>query len=404
VTVAAPAAPPRGQPGAASSPASVSGERPWRRLRTPVAIAAVVLLGVILIALFSHSGPPANGYLDPSATSATGTHALADILAERGTSVVAVTTAGAASAAVARGASAVVITSPELLTRSEFTLLARTRAELVLVEPDPAALRALAPGVAVVGAALIAPLQPDCALPAAVLAGNADMGGIAVRQRPGLAARRCYVSGEEAFLLQYSNGRQQVTILGTGAPLENQYLDKAGNAALALNLLGNGRQIAWLTPQPALQSAQRIASGGAKSIWSLIPLGAYLVALQLGIALLLTALWRGRRLGPLTVEPVPVVVRASETAEGHAQLYQARRSRDQAAAALREATLRRLSPALGLPAGASAEATTAALVARSARGAPQLRELLFGPAPASDTELVKLAEDLDAMEREVRAE
>jgi hypothetical protein len=403
MTIAPPAVPAQTasaerQPASASSR---SAERRWRRWRTPLAVGAVVLLGVILIALFSPSGQQqANSYLDPLSTHATGARALADILAERGTHVGAVTTAEAASAAVARGAAAVVITSPELLTRSELELLARIRADLVLVEPDPAALQALAPGVAVVGIAPLAATQPGCNLRAAVLAGNADMGGIALRQRSRHPGHRCYLSRGGGFLLQYSHGPQKITIFGTGAPLENQYLDKLGNAALALNVLANGRQIAWLTPQ----AAPLAAAGGPKSIWSLIPLGAYLVGLQLGIALLLAALWRSRRLGPLSIEQLPVVVRASETTEGHARLYQARRSRDQAAAALRDATLRRLSPVLGLPAGASAEATTAALAARSARGAPELHELLFGRAPASDRELVKLAQDLDAMEREVRAE
>jgi hypothetical protein len=403
MTIAAPTAPGPAAPAPSQrvTDSSRSADRNWRRWRTPIAIAAVVLLGVILIALFGPSGErQSNSYLDPLSTGAAGTHALADILAERGTHVVAVTTAEAASAAAARGATTVVITSPELLARSELGSLARIRANLVLVEPDPAALRAFAPGVAVVGIAPLAAIQPGCRLPAAVLAGNADMGGLALRQRSRHAGRRCYLSGDAEFLLQYSRGPQKVTIFGTGAPLENQYLDKLGNAALALNVLGNGRQIAWLTPQlpgPA-------AAGGPQSIWSLIPLGAYLVGLQLGIALLLAALWRSRRLGPLSVEQLPVVVRASETTEGHARLYQARRSRDRAAAALREATLRRLSPILGLPAGASADATTAALAARLARGAPELHELLFGRAPTSDRELVKLAQDLDVMEREVRAE
>jgi hypothetical protein len=402
MTIAAPAAPPRRQPSAQSGPASASGKPSRRQWRTPLAVGAVVLLGAILIALISPSGSQQpNSYLDPTATDATGTHALADILTERGTSVVAVTTAQAARTAVARGASTIVITSPELLTGPELTLLSRTRAELVLVEPDPAALRALAPGVTALGLVSVGPVQPRCTLRAAVLAGDADMGGIVLGQRPGLAARSCYRSGEAGFLLQYSKGLRTITILGTGAPLENQYLAKLGNAALAINLLGNGRQIAWLTPQPVLVQP---GASATRSFWSLVPLGAYLVALQLGIALLLTALWRSRRLGPLSIEQLPVVVRASETTEGHARLYQARRSRDQAAAALREATLRRLSPALGLPAGVSAEATIAAIAARSARGAPQLHELLFGRPPTSDAGLVKLAQDLDAMEREVRAE
>ena len=42
-------------------------------------------------------------------------------------------------------------------------------------------------------------------------------------------------------------------------------------------------------------------------------------------------LWRGRRLGPLVVEPLPVVVKAVESTQGRGRLY--RRVRDRAHAA-----------------------------------------------------------------------
>ena len=62
----------------------------------------------------------------------------------------------------------------------------------------------------------------------------------------------------------------------------------------------------------------------------------------------LAMLWRGRRLGPLAAEPLPVVVRSAETAEGRARLYQDGRSLDRAAATLRAAALTRLSARLRL--------------------------------------------------------
>ena len=70
--------------------------------------------------------------------------------------------------------------------------------------------------------------------------------------------------------------------------------------------------------------------------------------------MLLVALWKGRRIGPLVAERLPVVVRASETVEGRGRLYRSRRARDRAADALRTATLQRLLPRLGLGANAAA--------------------------------------------------
>jgi hypothetical protein len=132
-----------------------------------------------------------------------------------------------------------------------------------------------------------------------------------------------------------------------------------------------------------------------------VPLTAYLVLAQLGVALALTALWRARRLGPLVTERLPVIVRASETVEGHARLYQSRRARDRVAATLRAAAAGRLLPAVGLPAGAAPGAVTAALAARSALDEARLANLLYGAVPASDAALVTLAAELDALEEEV---
>jgi hypothetical protein len=102
-------------------------------------------------------------------------------------------------------------------------------------------------------------------------------------------------------------------------------------------------------------------------------------------------------------ERLPVVVRASETAEGHAGLYRSRRARGRAAAALRAAMLARTLPALGLAPDARPGEVISAVSARSGSGAKAIEAMLFGPAPRDDAALVALADDLDALEREVRS-
>jgi hypothetical protein len=122
---------------------------------------------------------------------------------------------------------------------------------------------------------------------------------------------------------------------------------------------------------------------------------------QLSLAVLLIALWKGRRIGPLVAEELPVVVRASETVEGRGRLYRSRRARDRAAQALRAATLQRLLPRLGLSADTSAPAVVIAAAQRSRFHAESVRHILFGPSPASDADLVQLARTLDDIERQV---
>jgi hypothetical protein len=116
----------------------------------------------------------------------------------------------------------------------------------------------------------------------------------------------------------------------------------------------------------------------------------------------LVALWRGRRLGPVVVEPLPVVVRATETVEGRARLLRAARARGTAAAALREASVARLSDVLGAGTAASPPVVVDAVCRRTGRTSGEVEALLFGDAPGDDAGLVRLANDLDGLEESVR--
>ena len=199
-----------------------------------------------------------------------------------------------------------------------------------------------------------------------------------------------------ASLVRYQRGGRVITVLGTGIPLTNLDLGNNGNAALALNLLASDSRIVWLMPGPTAG-----AGAGPRSVYGLVPGPVYLVIAEIAVALLLAALWRMRRFGPLVFEPLPVVVRASETAEGHGRLYRSRRARGRAAAALRAASVARITTRTGLPQTTSPEAVCRELARRTGRGEGQIRAMLFGQVPADDAGLVKLANDLDALEGQV---
>ncbi|CAM5351498.1 hypothetical protein SALBM217S_07057 [Streptomyces griseoloalbus] len=99
-----------------------------------------------------------------------------------------------------------------------------------------------------------------------------------------------------------------------------------------------------------------------------------------------------------------MAIRASETAEGRARLYRKADARDRAALALRSATRTRLAPLVGVS-GTQAHTPEALLPALSARldgDGPSPHPLLFGPPPADDAALIRLADQLDALERQVR--
>jgi Domain of unknown function (DUF4350) len=409
VTVAAPQSPPASgpaprRPGPASRPVSPGPADLWRRWRVPLALVALILLGGIVIALL-RPATMVTGYADPAGTDASGAHALADILSQRGATVIRVTTpaAAAGAAGAAPGGVTLVITSPWRLTPAQLGRLARVPGDRVLVGADRAALSALAPAVRLRGLAPVRALAPGCGLAAARLAGSAGMGGLRLGWAPHSTGGRpalCYRTGGSASLVRYTAAGRVITVLGTGNPLTNGSLAHLGNAALALNLLGTRSRVVWLVPRFGLPGAA--PAGGQKSLGELIPRPVYLVVIQLCLAVILAALWRARRLGPLVPERLPVVVRASETVEGHARLYQSRHARGRAAAALRAAMLARTLPAIGLAPDARPGEIVPALSARSGSGAARIEAMLFGPAPGDDAALVALADDLDALEKEVR--
>jgi Domain of unknown function (DUF4350) len=397
-----------GPPRTVASPARQPGMRRrsrWRRWRAPATLVAIILLGGVVIALLQPAAASTRP-LDPGNLGSDGTHALAALLAGQGTQV---TVAGSAAAALAQarpGHSAVIVTDPGLLTAGSLARLAAAPADLLIVAPGRGMLRALAPGVSVAGLAPVATRRPGCGWPGARLAGTADTGGVlldsAVR-----GAWRCYPAAGaagtpagpgpgDASLVRYARHGRIITVLGSGAPLTNGYLAAAGNAALALNLLAPDSHVVWLLPVPTAPTA-------ASSVPSLIPGPMYLVLAELAIAVALAALWRVRRFGPLVAEPLPVVVRASETVEGHGRLYRSRRARGRAAAALRSAALARITARTGLPAGTPPEAVCQDLAGRTGRTAGEIREMLFGPGPRDDSALVRLAADLDMLEGQVLA-
>jgi hypothetical protein len=342
--------------------------------------------------------------LDPRSTKPSGSHALADLLAARGVTVIRTDTVAGTVSAVRGAPATVVVTSPWQLTRAQLAALAQLPAALVIAGPDQRALSALAPAVAVAGYAPVLRTAPACGLAAARLAGTADLGGTLLRTRAA-GASRCYPPAGAppgwAALVRYPAGGRTVTVLGAGTALTNGELAHRGNAALALNLLGARSRVVWLVPGRAVTGPVPGPAGPQGPGPGLIPGAALLVAAELAVAVLLAALWRMRRFGPLVSEPMPVVVRASETTEGHARLYQSRHSRDRAAAQLRGTALDRLLPRLGLPRSAQPAVVCGELTRRTGRETRQIEATLYGPVPRDDGALVRLATDLDTLEGEV---
>jgi hypothetical protein len=106
------------------------------------------------------------------------------------------------------------------------------------------------------------------------------------------------------------------------------------------------------------------------------------------------AIWRGRRFGPLVVEKLPVVVRAGETMEGRARLYQRSSSRLRAIDGLRIGAVTRLAAHAGLPRTASVTDVVDTVAALTGRDRSNVRGILLDAVPHSDADLVWLSDQL----------
>lgn len=386
--------------------------RSVRRWRLPALLAAAVLIAGAVIALLQQQ-PSATAYLDPSGTGPSGGHALADLVTARGQVV---QRAEVPDGSQSGAGTLELITNAGQLTAAQLGQAARFGGDILLVNPNTAALRAVAPGVGIASHEFANVAQPGCDVPAAALAGGVYVDG-AVLAVSADGAQACYPADGGYWLVRYSSGGRTVTVIGSGTPLTNQFLADHGDAALGLNLLDGARRVIWVIPSPLVTAGN--PGGGQQSFLSLVPWPVYLIAIQLCIAALLAAAWRARRLGPLVAEQLPVVVRAAETTEGHGRLYHARRARDRAAAELRAAAAGRLSRFTGLgphdPGAGSTDASGAgagdtgtrdtmagAIAARAGMPAAEVAALLHGPPPATDQDLVNLAADLDQLERKIR--
>lgn len=364
-----------------STSVSPDARRMWRVARGPVLIGVLILAVAILSALLS--GGNNNAALDPESVGPAGGRAVARVLAGYGVQVERTDSLTAAFDSATTEDATVLITQPNWIAPEHLAgLRARARATVAISPTSSHALRVLASGVRPGDAIDIERREPGCDIPAARAAGAVDIGGTTY-----LAESPCY----DGALVQ----QDDVTLLGDARPLTNEALDEEGNAALVLRLLGQHKRLIWF--MPSLSDA----GSGDQSFYDLVPAGWWFGLGQVVVAVLLFMLWRARRLGPVVTEPLPVVVRAAETAEGRARLYRRAKAVDHAADALRRSTVDQLIPLLGLTPDAKPEAVVESIAMRTGRPGPEIHAVLFGPPPDSEQALVHLADTLDVLANEV---
>lgn len=365
----------------------------WRSARW-VLLALVVIVGVATLSSYL-TAPRPGGPMDPDSTSPEGARALATILREHGVDVVAAGDIAAVERAARPDTLILVAQTFYLFDDEVLRRLAELPDDRLLVAPVSRTREELAPEIRLGGGTTFGDSEPDCDLREATRAGAVQFGLSDAYEATGdTPVTRCYGGA----LIRYTHNGREVTVVSASDFMTNSGLLKQGNAALAMNLAGSHPRVIWYAPQHS--EAESESTGGAR-ITDFIPDQVGWVVLQLCLVIALVAMWKGRRIGPLVAEQLPVVVRASETVEGRGRLYRSRRTRDRAADALRTAALQRMMPRIGLGHDAEPPAVVTAVAERCGLPPQAVAHMLFGPAPASDPELVNLAHELDNIERQV---
>jgi hypothetical protein len=210
----------------------------------------------------------------------------------------------------------------------------------------------------------------------------------------------CFAAGSAAagLVARGVGSGHETWLLGFGAILQNDSVLDQSNAAAAVRLLGRSDRLVWYHPGAAdlADAATDRPRGLQLPEW----FGPLVTLLAFGVGLL--ALVRGRRLGRVVTEPLPVVVRASETTEGRGRLYRRAHDRARSVEILRAGTVRRLSRQLGLGrAGVDDEALVDATARASGLEPQRIRAILLDPVEDSDAALIRCAQQLTELEDKV---
>ncbi len=390
-----------GEAGTAASDAPPGPPSLLRRWRTRLVITLfVVVVGVLVV--LARPGTTA-GALDPASPTPEGSRAVAQVLGDQGVEVRSTTRYADVVDTAGEGDATVLVVGADLLTEPVLDSLRADLAssDLVLVQPSGVLLEDLGLDLTAAAAPGDGPAPADCDLPAARAAGEVEWGSSAGYQVAPDADEPddltwCFpeprAEAPNGRLVVWEDGDRRVTLLGSPEPLTNELVDEPGNAALALQLLGEDRELVWWKVDPADPG---LLDGARPSPFELMPPATFLIAWWLVGVAALAVLWRARRMGRLVPEPLPVVVRSAETARGRGALYRESGARDRAAQVLRADAVRRLALRLGLPASTPAPEVVSQAAARSGPQGAWVRDVLAGPPPADDLVLAQLADALD---------
>ncbi|WP_432979694.1 DUF4350 domain-containing protein [Dactylosporangium sp. CA-233914] len=432
----------------------------WLRLVVPpVAALLVMLMGTVLYQI-EQPDLEDEAYLSPGSRAAIGAADLAGRVRGAGVEIIPERRSSDALVAAYSGNVTLLITTPQLMHRYYLRMLkllpASTR--VVMVEPGlSTANNGLLPFRGAARHYVARTAEPGCDYAPAAQAGAAGV----VRTQYGKVypdlgdeLQRCY----DGALVVYRREAVAITVVGSADPFRNDRIGEHGNAKLATALLTGAPRLVWLDlhraePPPGVVDYPGLAGGPAappslrpaepgeppdydfpidgkrqqqtqprtgsvnggeggdagsddppNPLWSAFPPWTYPVTALVALGVFLLGLARARRLGAPVVEPLPVIVRSSETALGRGRLYQRAKARAESLQVLRDAAIARMVRLLRLDPAVERPLLVEAVAASSGWPPAAVGHTLFGPPPENDTDLVEAAVRLEQLVNAVTTE
>ena len=358
-----------------------------------------IALGVVVLAtifgLLTAGVGGAGATFGPDNAAPNGARALRSVLEQQGVTVDVV---DRLEAARTTQGTLLVDDSDSLLDKAAWRSLVAAHPRLVAVSPDFTALQVVLPGASPAGRPDSKTAVAGCSLALAKRAGSMSLTDVTQSLRAP-SATVCFADDSGAGqVVTGRTGDTRVILLADPTPYTNEHIGESGNAAVALNVLGATAGLVWYTPSPIDAS-----TAAPKTLAQLTPPWVTPTVVLLLAAGIAAALWRGRRMGPLVIERLPVTVRSRETVEGRARLYARGAAHLRAADALRIGAIGRMAPVLGLARAASVDDVAIAVAVAVHGQRDPIRAVLVGTEPRTDRELVRLSDDLARLEAAVRA-
>ncbi|YCH08153.1 DUF4350 domain-containing protein [Arthrobacter sp. alpha11c] len=267
-----------------------------------IALGAVFAAFVTFLIAERFSAPNDSRALSTRNPAPDGAMALAEILGRHGVGITPTDTLEDTLAALSDDDTTVLLYDPRgFLDRSQLQDVRAAAGRVVVVAPRLRTLNGLDPGIRPGGVVPEATkiLEPGCGQEDAEQAGS-----VAAQGPVYLGPVVCYATRSDGPGLYVASEDEGVIVLGSTGLLENQHLAAEGNAALAIRTLGSSSDLVWYTPGLTDVASDR----SAPTLSELAPPWLAFAGPWLAVIAILAILWRGRRLGPLVFEPLPVVV------------------------------------------------------------------------------------------------